>query len=164
MVEHVLTETTEEQPRARWPYREEIWQALVGIDDFTRNYWEERHRELAEQSRQLFERWISCGRVYGCHLAAFARWLGLAAAEPIRLPGLVWLDSALTGDGAEHIIDRPSTTEPVASLLNVVWREDESRLRRDPAAFAAFRHLLRWLADHQNANALNLLGRLGRLV
>jgi hypothetical protein len=164
IVEYVLAETTEEQARQRWPYYEEVWQALVGIDGFTRNYWEERHRELAERSLQLFERWTKREGAHGRHLATFARWLKLAAAEPVRLPGIVWLARALIGDGTEHVIDRESAAEPVASLLGMVWRQDESRLRRDTAAFAAFRSLLRWLADQQNAIALDLLGRLGGLI
>jgi hypothetical protein len=59
--------------------------------------------------------------------------------------------------------DLESVAEPLASLLAVVWRDDEPRLRQDPAAFAGFGRLLRRLADQQNASALNLLGRLGDL-
>jgi len=164
IVAHILAETAEEQARQRWPYYEEVWQALVGIDGFTRHYWEGRHRELAERSLQLFEQWIKRGGAHGRHLTAFAHWLKLAAAEPVRLSGVMWLDRALVGDGAERVIYWESAAEPVASLLNIVWRQDESRLRQNAAAFTAFRNLLRWLADRQNAIALDLVGRLGGLM
>jgi hypothetical protein len=49
MIEHVLTETLEEQARQRWSYYEDVWEALIGIDGFTWHYWVERHRELAER-------------------------------------------------------------------------------------------------------------------
>jgi hypothetical protein len=110
---------------------------------------------------------VALGGVQTAHgrlLAAFARWLELAAAEPVRLPGVVWFERALISDVAERVIDRKSAAESVASLLNVVWRQDERRLRRDAVSFAAFRSLLQWLVDHQNAIALDLIGRLGGLM
>ena len=137
---------------------------LIGIDGFTRHYWVERHRALAERSLQLFERWTKCVSAHGRHLATFARWLELAAAEPVRLPGVVWLERALISDAAERVIDRKSAAESMASLLTIVWRHDERRLRRDAASFAAFRSLLQWLVDQQNAIALDLVGRLGGLM
>ena len=164
IIEHVLTETLEEQARQRWSYYEDVWEALIGIDGFTRHYWVERHRELAERSLQLFEQWTKCVSAHGRHLATFARWMELDAAEPVRLPGVVWLERALISDAAERVIDRESAAESVASLLNIVWRQDESRLRRDATAFAAFRSLLQWLVDQQNAIALDLIGRLGGLM
>ncbi len=163
IVEHVLAETTDKGAASTWPYYEEVWQALLGIDGFTRDCWEERHRELAEQTLHFVERWTARWSIYARHLAAFARWLELPALKPVRLPGLIWLDRVLTDDGAKRVIEPESTTDPLASLLNVIWRDDESRLRQDPAAFAGFRRLLLQLADRQNASALNLLGRLGGL-
>jgi hypothetical protein len=164
IVEHVCIETPEAQARQRWSCYEDIWEALIGIDSFTRPSWEERHCELARRSLQLCERWIQCAGAHGRRLAAFARWLELAAAEPVRLPGVVWLERALISDAAERVSDRKSAAESVASLLTIVWRHDERRLRRDAASFAAFRSLLQWLVDQQNAIALDLIGRLGGLM
>ena len=73
-------------------------------------------------------------------------------------------ETIMIGDWAERVIDWESAAEPVASLLNIVWRQDESRLRQNAKAFTAFQNLLRWLADRQNALALELVGRLGRLM
>jgi len=164
MVEYVLDRPTEADSESRWFYREEVWEALLGIDWLTLDYWDARHRDLVERSQDLFERWVMRRSGYGRHLAKFARWLERTAAEPIRLPGLVWLNQSLAGTGTERVFDRESTADAVASLLNVIWRQDEERLRRNTAAFTAFRSLLRWLVDRQNPVALELLGRIGGLA
>ncbi len=151
------------QVDAKWPYHDEVWQALIGIDNYTRSFWEPRHRELVEQSRSILERWMLRGGSYKHHLAAFAVWLEKDAADPIRLPGLIWLDSTLTGGNTNGIHNQASADDAVASLLHVVWQKDESRLRLDSESFAAFQRLLRWLTDRQNRLALELVRVVGRL-
>lgn len=146
-----------------WPQTEEVWLALFGIDEFTRRCWEPRHRELADMSRPLFEQWMARGRVYIRHMAALAAWLEKEAADPVRLRGLVWLYRVLIGGDTKKLGSHASAQDPVASLLHVAWQKDESRIREDFEAFAAFRGLLRWLTDQQNPVALELLGRLGGL-
>jgi len=146
-----------------WPQTEEVWLALFGIDEFTRRCWEPRHRELADMSRPLFEQWMARGRASGRHIAALAAWLEKEAADPVRLHGLVWLYRVLTGGDTKKRKIHQSAQDPVACLLHVVWQKDESRIRGDLEAFAAFRGLLRWLTDQQNPVALELVGRLGGL-
>ena len=162
MVEYALGEAARHDD-TRWSYREEVWQALFGIDAYTRDYWKPSHRELAEQSLPILERWMAQEQVYSRHLAAFAAWLEKEAADPVRLLGLIWLDRALIGDDTKRISNRTSAEEPVASLLHVVWQKDEARLRRNSDAFAAFQRLLRWLTDRQNALALELVRMVGHL-
>jgi len=115
MVEHVLAETAEKRTGPRWPYYEEVSEALFGIDGFTRRCWEERHRTLAEQNFGLLDRWIMRGHTSGRYLAAVTRWLELPAAAPVRLPGLVVLDRALTDDGAKQVIDPESRSPDIGA-------------------------------------------------
>lgn len=133
------------------------------MDGFTRECWEPRHRPLAEESRLLLERWMSHAGRFGGHLAFFASWLQLDAADPVRLPGLVWLAGALPPGQADRLYYHEVAEDPVATLLNLIWKKDEPRLRQHVEAFSAFRRLLRWLAEQQNALALDLVGRLGGL-
>jgi hypothetical protein len=164
MVEYILDRDADRNAESGWPYYEEIWEAVLGIDGFTRPYWEARHRALVENMRDLFERWATRTPTYGRHLASFARWLEGPAAEPIRLPGLLWLNRSLNGDEVQGGFNLESTKDAVASLLNVVWQHDQERLRRETGSFAAFHSLLRRLANQQNEVALELLGRIGGLL
>jgi hypothetical protein len=164
MVEYILDRDADRNAESGWPYYEEIWEAVLGIDGFTRPYWEARHRALVENMRDLFERWATRTPTYGRHLASFACWLEGPAAEPIRLPGLLWLNRSLNGDEVQGGFNLESTKDAVASLLNVVWQHDQERLRRETGSFAAFHSLLRRLANQQNEVALELLGRIGGLL
>lgn len=159
MVEYVFSEDVQ----CNWPYNEDVWQALIGVDGVNRCCWEARHRTLVEENRSVFQQWVSRMGGFDRHTAAFARWLERPAADPIRLSGLVWLYDALKGIQDDGNCYEQPTASAITSLLNVIWRQDEERLRADATAFAAFRGLLRWLADQQNQVALELLGRIGGL-
>ncbi len=147
----------------KWPYHEEVWDALVGLDGLTRSCWETRHAALVSSLSDVFERWWQSAPTYGRRTALFARWLESSAASPIRLRGIRWIEQRLSADGG-RAFDREDTSDAIASLLNVTWQHDEARLRSDGPAIAAFWNLLRALADEQNALALDLLGRIGGLA
>jgi hypothetical protein len=100
----------------------------------------------------------------GRRLANFARWLSKSATATIRLRTLTWFVSQLVTDD-ERAVDRDEEAEDdVAKLLNVVWEQDQNQLRAAPKSFAAFRALLVWLVERQNARGLELQGRLGGLT
>ncbi len=149
--------------RVGWSEYDEAWQALIGVDVFTRSTWEPRHAVLANEGQALLERWVNRAGPYGRHLAALAAWLEVEAGASLRLPGLVWLYRALIAEGSGRVDGRESAEDAIASLLQVVWKKDETRLRGDLEAFAAFRSLLRWLAARQNPLALDLTGAIGGL-
>ena len=61
--------------------------------------------------------------------------------------------------GQFHFLDAPRRV--CESGVDVVGLE--VRVRAQPTAFDAYKRLLRWLADRQNACGLELLGQLGGL-
>lgn len=160
MVEYVFSEDAQ----CNWPYYEDVWQALIGIDGFNRRCWEARHRTLVKENRKVFQQWVSRMGGFDRHAAAFARWLEGPAADPIRLSGLVWLYDVFKVGQVNGGFHEGSTADAIAALLNVIWRQDEERLRADATVSAAFRSLLRWLVNQQNQVALELLGRIGGLL
>jgi hypothetical protein len=54
--------------------------------------------------------------------------------------------------------------DALAKLLNVVWEQDQNQLRANADSFAAFRGLLAWLVERQNALGMDLQGRIGGLT
>jgi len=163
VIDYVLSEQRDDEGPG-WSYHDDAWLALVGMDGLTRSLWDARHQSIATAGAAQLERWTARVGGYGGHLAALAAWLRTDAAAPLRLRGLSWLDRALTSDDADRVDRSEDSEQAVASLLQVVWRVDEVRLRTEAAAFSAFRSLLRWLASRQNPLALELVGRLGGLA
>ena len=98
----------------------------------------------------------------GRRLAGFASWLARPCAASLRLGALIWF-AARVLVANRRPRDVQETEDSIAALLNVVWTEQQDELRGDAVAFQAFRELLRWLAERQNALGLELLGRLGSL-
>ncbi len=79
-----------------------------------------------------------------------------------KTPGRPGVSEEIT-EGSGRTREGESAEDAVASLLQEVWRKDETRLRGDSEAFAAFRSLLRWLVARQNSLALDLAGAIGGL-
>jgi hypothetical protein len=98
----------------------------------------------------------------GGRLGKFARWLSKPAAASIRMPALPWFLNLLRA-GRKRVRDRDDAEDNLAKLLNVVWDRDQLALRASSDAFAAFRGLLAWLVERQNALGLELQGRIGGL-
>jgi hypothetical protein len=147
----------------RWRSFEGVWDAVVGFDGYSCSYWEPRHAETVARLSDVFDDWMTKVPKTARRLAYFANWLGRPAASSVRPRSLSWFLGQLSVDGRE-LRDVDEAADAIAGLLNVVWWEDEQRLRRDRPAFEAFRGLLGWLADRQNAHGLELLGRIGSLA
>ena len=162
MFDHVIDGSVSSAAIWRLCYRD-FWTALLGLDDSTSQRWEPRHKDVVAQIADLFERWLSHSRDEWSVVRAFARFLERPAAEPILLRGLLWLERAICDPGRSSN-EHERWADAVGSLLNVVWTQHEARLRTDQEAFAAFRNLLRHLADRQHAVALELQGRIGALA
>lgn len=154
---------TDIDDKRRWRSFEGVWDAVMGVDGYSCKHWEPRHAEAVVQLSDVFDEWMDKVPKNGRRLAYFANWLGRPAASSMRLRSLRWFLSLLRVQG-RGLRDADEADDALAALLNVVWWEDEQRLRRDRPGFDAFRGLLGWLTDRQNAHGLELLGRIGSLA
>lgn len=149
--------------KRRWPGHERVWEALVGIDWYSRDWWEERHAGTVRDLSDVFSLWMEKVPLDGQLLRDLAKWLCRPAAVPIRLNTLPWILGCVRIDKEQALRHVEDAEDAIADLLNVVWGKDEQSLRAAPEAFRAFRGLLAWLGDRQNALGLELLGRIGSL-
>ncbi|GAB5546910.1 MAG: hypothetical protein SangKO_066700 [Sandaracinaceae bacterium] len=148
----------------RWPWHEEVWDALLGIDWWVRDVWAERHANHVASIWDVISLWMDKAPLEGRRLAKFARWLSTPAAGVVRLRTLPWFLERLRADEERSIYRDEDADDDLAKLLNVMWDRDQSRLRATPESFAAFRGLLAWLVDRQNSLGLEIQGRIGGLA
>jgi hypothetical protein len=149
--------------RRRWSWYAKVWDALLGVDWYSRELWERRHLGIVRDMQDVFLLWMDKVPMEGRRLAGFASWLARPPAAPLRFVALSWLLGIVRVEKERELRDIDEAEDGIASLLNVVWAEQENDLRADRTAFQTFRSLLGWLADRQNALGLELLGRLGGL-
>lgn len=150
--------------KRRWPWHEEVWDALIGIDYWVSDLWSERHADHVLRIWDVISLWMENAPKEGSRLGKFARWLSKAAAAPIRLRVLPWFVAQLQ-PGEERSVYRDDDVEDdLAKLLNVVWDQDQRSLRASSEPFVAFRGLLAWLVERQNSLGLELQGRIGGLA
>jgi hypothetical protein len=150
--------------RRRWSSFERVWDALLGVDWYSRDLWESRHLAVVCSLQDVFLLWMQQVPIDGRRLAGFALWLARRPASPLRGAALGWLLGLVRVDKTREPRDVEEAEDAIAGLLNVVWAEQETGLRGDDGAFQAFRGLLGWLGDRQNRLGLELLGRLGSLT
>ncbi len=160
MIQHAFTDVAGKQ---RWLWHERVWDALLGIDWYVRELWDARHAETVRELADAVSLWMDKVPVDGQRLENLAMWLGRPAATPIRLNTLPWILARVRGDEKRTLRDADEAEDAIAKLLSVVW-EDQNSLRSAPDAFTAFRGLLAWLGDRQNALGLELFGRIGGLA
>lgn len=148
----------------RWPWHEEVWDALLGIDYRVSDLWADRHADHVLRIWDVISLWMEKAPQEGRRLGQFARWLSKSAAASIRLRVLPWFLGQLQ-TGEERSVYRDDDVEDdLAKLLNVVWDQDQRPLRASSESFAAFRSLLGWLVERQNPSGLELQGRIGGLA
>jgi hypothetical protein len=147
----------------RWPWHEEVWDALLGIDYWVSDLWAGRHADHVLRIWDVISLWMEKAPQEGRRLGRFARWLSNPAAASIRLRVLPWFLGQLQV-GEERSRSREDVDDDLAKLLNVVWDQDHSSLRASSESFAAFRGLLARLVERQNSLALELQGRIGGLA
>jgi hypothetical protein len=148
----------------RWPWHEEVWDALIGIDWRVSDVWAERHAHLVAGIGDVVSAWMEKAPQDGRRLGKFARWLSKPAAAAVRLRTLAWFLKLLQADEERSVNRDEDVDDDLAKLLNVVWDQDQSRLRTTSESFAAFRGLLAWLVERQNSLGLELQGRIGGLA
>jgi hypothetical protein len=150
--------------KRRWSTYEGVWDALLGVDGWSRDLWEHRHLEVVRELHDVFRSWMEQVPIDGRRLAGFSSWLARPPAMTLRLVALPWLAGHICVEEQREPWHVEDAEDPIATLLNVVWIEQESGLRAEQAAFQAFRSLLGWLGNRQNRLGLELLGRLGSLT
>jgi hypothetical protein len=84
----------------------------------------------------------------------------------VRLQSLAWFAGLLHPSSSRRPRDSDvdEVADALAGLLNVIWNDDQDRLRDDQTAFDAFRGLLAWLVHRQNEHGMELEGRIGGLA
>ncbi len=147
----------------RWPWHEEVWEALLGID-WVGDVWTDRHADHVASIWDVISLWMDKAPQEGRRLAKFARWLSTSAASAIRVRTLPWFLERLRTDEEHSIYPDNKVDDDLAKLLNVVWERDQAPLRATPESFAAFRSLLAWLVERQNSLGLEIQGRIGGLA
>jgi hypothetical protein len=148
----------------RWPWHEEVWDALIGIDYWVSDLWSRRHAGHALLIWDVISMWMKKAPREGRRLGRFARWLSKPAAAMVRLRTLAWFLDLLQADERGSAYRDEDVEDDLAKLLNVVWDQDQNRLRSTSQTFAAFRGLLAWLGERQNSLGLELQGRIGWLT
>ncbi|MBE2253175.1 MAG: hypothetical protein IAE78_26825 [Myxococcus sp.] len=148
----------------RWPWHEEVWDALLGIDWWVKDTWAERHADHVDSIWDVISLWMERVPMDGRRLGKFARWLSTPPAQRIRLRTLAWFLKNLRPEGDRSPDREGDAADDLAKLLNVAWDQDQSRLRASNEAFEAFRGILTWLVERQNAAGLELQGRIGGLA
>lgn len=164
MIEYTFENDSSESGDLKWPFFDEVWQALIGIDSITRDCWKVHHKVYVQNNLDIYKKWFDKCSKYGRHQMAFLNWLRLDVGQSIRIKVIIWFDELLTGKTINKISDIDSVYNPLAFLIQLIWKIDEQQLRKDEKSFGAFKRLLRWLANEQNPVALELLGRIGRLI
>jgi hypothetical protein len=148
----------------RWPWHEEVWDALLGIHYWVSDLWAERHADHVLGIWDVISLWMEKAPQEGRRLGRFARWLSNPAAASIRLRVLPWFLGQLQVDKERSGYRDEDVDDDLAKLLNLVWDQDQSSLHASSESFAAFRGLLARLVERQNSLALELQGRIGGLA
>lgn len=161
IVQRALSDVNGER---RWPWHEEVWDALIGIDYWVSDLWSERHADHVLGIWDVISLWMKNAPQERRRLGKFARWLSNAAAAPIRLRVLPWFVAQLQPREGRSVYGDNDVEDDLGRLLNVVWDQDQLPLRASSESFAAFRGLLVWLVECQNSLGLELQGRMGGLV
>jgi len=145
----------------RWWDLEEMWGNLMGMDAVLASMWTAQQQPLVARAKDMYQRWADLTLARPRSTVVFARFLQQPAAQAILLDGLLWLDRSLAR-ADDHFWREHYLEETLASLLDHCWRTCRVDLRRHNDVFAAFRSLLRALADRQHPIALELLDRVTR--
>jgi hypothetical protein len=148
----------------RWPWHEEVWDALIGIDYWVSDLWSNRHVGHVLRIWDVISMWMEKAPREGRRLGKFARWLSKPAAATVRLRTLAWFLDLLQADERGSAYRDGDVEDDLAKLLNVVWDQDQNRLRLTSQTYVAFRALLAWLGERQNSLGLELQGRIGWLT
>jgi hypothetical protein len=147
----------------RWPWHEEVWDSLIGIDYWVSDLWIDRHAVHVLRIWDVISLWMKNVPQDRRRLGKFARWLSKAAAKHIRLRVLPWFLAQLQPWTEQAFYRDDDTEDGLAKLLNVVWDQDQDPLRASSEQFSAFCGLLAWLVQQQNSIGLELQGRIGGL-
>lgn len=136
---------------------EELWCHLMGLSSTVGELWTSDQKPVVKQMHGVYQRWAKEHLNKARCTLGFVVFLLKPAAQDLRLDGLSWLYTASQTNEfwSEHTIE-----ERLASLLDKCWHSHQADLRQHPEAFAAFKQLLKKLADLQNLLALEIQQRI----
>lgn len=142
----------------------ELWRAIFGFNHHSNNdVWSEALRPRVRVLAPRLEAWAKDHLLNVYNSKALAYMLTTPAASDILLRGLTWIhNAAMSGDrfwGWRG--ERAGPDDAVLTLLAHAWTHARDSLRRDEAAFGAFRGLLEQLVSRQHSPALELADRVG---
>lgn len=161
--ETLLEEILSPESSPGWRAHEDVWRALIGIDQIMTKQWNEHHTQLARRSLPHLRLWLEKVGRDSRQRRAFARWLTNPAASSIRLSLLPDLKRAIESNPARRPDDQRAEGDAITALLQLLWEEHEPGLREHCEAMGAFQGILQRLTAQQHPQALHLQGQLGRL-
>jgi hypothetical protein len=142
-----------------WAYAAEHRWTLMGLDYLTQRRWLAHHSALVSEMRAEYEDWAITELGNAEAAEHFVEFLKLEAAQPLLESGVVWLAEADAASMSGRYRRQEELPQRLAELLDRVWRQDRTVLRREPVA-KAFRDLLRGLVNRQVPMALALADRI----
>ena len=141
----------------------ELWRALLGFNRHSNDVWSEALRPRVRVLAPRMEAWARDHLLNLNNSKAFAYILTTPAASDILLRGLTWIHNA--SKSSDRFWGRPGERagpdDAVLTVLAHAWTHARDSLRRDEAAFGAFRGLLEHLVSRQHPPALELADRVG---
>ena len=153
-----------EGARVDWSPCSIRWSALMGIWGIrirvSMRLWQARHRNIVSNSVNLFGRWFQKIGMYEDNFNVFVIWLTNEAAEPLRVPALIWLEKVLFSED-KQFYPRKEIYDFIAQILTTIWELQEIDLRKNHDAFTAFQKILSLLTEQQNELALILSSKIG---
>jgi len=142
-----------------WSHVRGVWSHLMGIDYRSADCWQEEHQGIVTEMRSFYLRWAEANLCESMSAKLFVQWLKRPAADPIRIEATISMrDAAASADDywwrEEHLV------RELAELLDACWRRNASELREASSADAAFKELLKMVADRQEPLAMDLQERI----
>jgi hypothetical protein len=142
-----------------WAYAAEHRWTLMGLDYITQRRWLAHHSALVSEMSAEYEGWATTELGNPEAAEHFVEFLKLEAAQPLVESGVVWLAEADAASMSGRYRREEELPQRLAELLDRVWRQDPTVLRREPVG-KAFRDLLRGLVNRQVPLALALADRI----
>lgn len=148
-----------------WYYGQRLLAQVLGCSAARKLDTNPIYQTVVAGFKDLFEAWANDHlRRDDSNVVALCSFLASSTGKALRLSGLTWVHSALTGDDPVYITWRSSALTALTDLLDVSLAEDLSALSADPGARSTFLALVDLLVARQANAALALQERARRLL
>jgi hypothetical protein len=153
--------TRPERSVARDRDSREVWKVLLFYGSPLSSTGEEFFRPVVEVLRPFFESQIKAMGTDSFEQASLARFLTTKACEPLLVDALVWFHPSWE-QASDYFWQQAAEDAGLERLLEHAWKSVFSRVRQNPAAFAAFKLLTLNLATRDSGIALKIQERIGK--